>query len=144
MFYNTLGSGNQSTFCLGVRVRLNICMKFTFCKKQSRIRLCQLAFFKACHSQMNLSTYKAETDSQGREQTCGQGVVKGGGMDWEFGISRSKLLYAGRINNKVLLKSTGSYIQYPVINRNGKAYVKKGIYVYHGITLLYTQINTTS
>ena len=46
-------------------------------------------------------------------------------MDWEFGISRLKLLYAGRINNKVLLKSTGNYIQCPVINRNGKVMLKK-------------------
>ena len=65
-------------------------------------------------------------------------------MNWEFGISRSKLLYGGQINNKVLLYSTGNYIQYPVINRNGKEYVKACIYMYHGITLLYTQINTTS
>ena len=33
------------------------------------------------------------------------------------------------INNKVLLNSTGNYIQYPVINHNGKEY-KKNIYMY--------------
>ena len=43
-----------------------------------------------------------------------------GGMDWEFGISRCKLLYREWINNKVLLYSTGNYIQYLVINYNGK------------------------
>ena len=50
-----------------------------------------------------------------------------GGMDWEFGISRCKLLilYIEWINNKVLLYSTGSYIQYPVINHNGKEYEKE-------------------
>ena len=42
-----------------------------------------------------------------------------GGMDWEFGMSRGKLLYAGCIN-KALLYCTGNYIQYPVINYNGK------------------------
>ena len=42
------------------------------------------------------------------------------GIDWEFGISRCKLLYIGWINNKVLLYSTGNYFQYPVINHNGK------------------------
>ena len=31
--------------------------------------------------------------------TCG---CQGGGMDWEFGISRCKLLYIGWINNKAL------------------------------------------
>ena len=42
----------------------------------------------------------------------------GGGKDREFGISRYKLLYIGWINNN----STGNYIQYPVINHNGKEY----------------------
>ena len=40
----------------------------------------------------------------------------GEGMDWEFGISRCKLVYLELIKNKVLLYSTGNYIQYPVIN----------------------------
>ena len=34
----------------------------------------------------------------------------GGGMDWEFGINRCKLLYIEWINNEVLLYSTGNYI----------------------------------
>ena len=42
-----------------------------------------------------------------------------GGMDWEGGVSRCKLLYIEWIN-KVLLYSTGNYTQYPMINRNGK------------------------
>ena len=50
-------------------------------------------------------------------------VTKGGGWgwgrDWEFGISGCKQLYIEWINNKVLLYSTGNYIQYPVINHNG-------------------------
>ena len=62
-----------------------------------------------------------------REQTCGcQG--EGGAVDWEFGISRCKLLYIGWINGKVLLYSAGNYIQYPVINHNGKEYKKEYIY----------------
>ena len=47
------------------------------------------------------------------------GGGNGGGMDWELGISRYKLLYIEWINNKVLT-CTGNYIQYPVINHNGK------------------------
>ena len=73
---------------------------------------------------------QTETDSQTENRLVvakGEGV--GGGMDWEFGISRCKLLYIEWINNKVLLCSTGNYIQYPVINHNGKEY-KKCIYVY--------------
>ena len=34
----------------------------------------------------------------------------GRGMNWEFGISRCKLIYIDWINNKVLLYSTGDYI----------------------------------
>ena len=36
----------------------------------------------------------------------------GEGKGWEFGISRFKLLYTEWIDNKVLLYSTGNYIQY--------------------------------
>ena len=37
-----------------------------------------------------------------------------------FGISRQKLVYRGRINNKVLPYSTGKYSQNPGIDQNGK------------------------
>ena len=50
-------------------------------------------------------------------------------MDWEFEINRGKLLYLECINNKVLLCSTGNYIQYPVVNHNGKEYEKNGLYM---------------
>ena len=61
------------------------------------------------------------------------GCQEGGGergMDWEFGISRYKLLYIGWIN-KVLLYSTGNYIQYPIINHNGKEYEKEYMYIHN-------------
>ena len=61
--------------------------------------------------------YETETDSQTENRLV---VAEAGGIDWEFGISRCKLLYMEFINNEVLLYSTGSYIQYPVINHNGK------------------------
>ena len=79
---------------------------------------------------MNLSTTQRQTHRH-RDQTCGcQGRGGGGeGMDWEFGISRCKLVYLGWINNKVLLYSTGNYIRYPVINHNGKEYEKEYMYV---------------
>ena len=63
---------------------------------------------------MNLSTKQKQTHRH-REQICGcQGGGVVGGMDWEFRISRCKLVYRGWINNKVLLYSPGSYIQYPI------------------------------
>ena len=37
-------------------------------------------------------------------------------MDWESGISRCKLLHMEWINDKILLYSTGNYMQYPVNN----------------------------
>ena len=38
------------------------------------------------------------------------------------GVGRCKLLHLEWINNKILLYSTGNYIEYPVINHNGKEY----------------------
>ena len=55
----------------------------------------------------------------------------GGGKDWEFGISRCKLLYIGWINNKILWYSTVNYIQHPVINRDKKEYIYIYIYMYN-------------
>ena len=47
-------------------------------------------------------------------------VGEWGGMDWEVGISTCKLLYREWINNKVLLYSTGNYIQNPITKHDGK------------------------
>ena len=67
---------------------------------------------------MNLSTEKKQTYGLG-EQTCGcQGGEGGSGMDWEVGVSRCKLLYLEWISNKVLLYSTGNYIQSLVIEHD--------------------------
>ena len=46
----------------------------------------------------------------------------GGGIKWEVGVSRCKLLYIAWLNNKVLLSSTENYTQYPMVNHNGKEY----------------------
>ena len=59
-----------------------------------------------------------------------KGEGEGGGVDWEFGISRGKLLHIGWIHNKVLLYSTGNNIQYPVINHHGKEYKKECISIH--------------
>ena len=49
-------------------------------------------------------------------------------MEWEIGVGRCKLLHLEWTNNKVLLYSTGNYIQSPGINHNGKEY-KKNVYM---------------
>ena len=70
----------------------------------------------------------------------------GRGMEWEVGVSRCKLLYIEWINNKVLLYSTENYIQYPMINHNGKEYFFKNKDVYICITeslCCTAEINTT-
>ena len=81
-------------------------------------------------TEMNSSMKEKQTHRH-REQTCGCQGGSGEGMDWEFGISRGKLLYIGWINNKVLLYSIGNYIQYPVINHNGKENEKESSYMYN-------------
>ena len=45
-----------------------------------------------------------------------------------MGVSRCKLLYREWIHNRVLLYSTGNYVQCPVINHIGKEYIY--IYIY--------------
>ena len=56
-------------------------------------------------------------------------------------LSSCKLLhqYIGWLNTKVLLYSTGNYIQYPVINQNGREYEKVYVYMYNWTTLLYSK-----
>ena len=68
--------------------------------------------------------YKTETDSQTQRTDLWlpKGRKGGRGMDWEFGVSRCKLLHLVWINNEVLLYSTGDYIQSPGINHHGKEY----------------------
>ena len=75
-----------------------------------------------------------------RKQICGcQGRVAGE-KNWEFGISRCKLLYTGWISKKILLYSTENYTQYSVIKHNGKTIFLKSIYIYIHIHT-YIQLN---
>ena len=61
---------------------------------------------------MNPSTKQKQTH---REETHIEKRLKvarmegGSGMDWEFGVSRSKLLHLKWISNEVLLYTTWSY-----------------------------------
>ena len=102
----------------------------------------------------NEPIYETETKSGTYEQIGG---CQGGG-GWErVGVGvwdqQCKLVYIEWINNKVLLYSTGKYIQYPVINHNGKEYEKECvcmyiyiyiyIYIYKTESLCCTAINTT-
>ena len=75
----------------------------------------------------NELTYKTDSQTQKTNLRLPKGKGGEGGINQEFGISRYKLLYIKQIKNKVLLYSTGNYIQYPVINHNGKEYEKEYI-----------------
>ena len=66
------------------------------------------------------------TDLENRPVVAKAG--NGAGMDWEFGIGRCKLVYIEWIN-KVLLYSTGNYIQYPGMNHNGREHEKGYVYI---------------
>ena len=58
---------------------------------------------------MNLSTEKKQTLVHGEH---GFQVGGGGsGMDWEFAVSRCKVLHLEWISKEILLYSTGNYIQ---------------------------------
>ena len=75
---------------------------------------------------MTLSAKQKQTYRH-REQICGcrgWGRVEGG-KDWDFRVSRCKQLYREWINSMILLYSTVNYIQFLVINRNGKEYEKE-------------------
>ena len=73
----------------------------------------------------NEPTYKTETDSQ--TQRTDLWLLRGRG-DWEFGVSRYKLLHLEWMGIAVLLHSTGNYIQSLGIDHDGKYYEKKNVY----------------
>ena len=70
-------------------------------------------------TQMNLSRNRNRIMDIENRLVVAKGVGVGGGMEWEVGVSRCKLLYMGWINNRVLLYSTENYIQYQI----GRAHV---------------------
>ena len=80
---------------------------------------------------MNLSMKQKQKHGHRDRLVVAKGEGAEGGMEWEVGFGRCKLLYIEWINNKVLLYSTENYIQYPMINHNGKEYLKTCIYMYN-------------
>ena len=71
-------------------------------------------------AQMNLSTKQKQTHRHRDQTVVARGERGERGMYWEFEVGRRKLLHLEWINNKVLLYTTGDYIQSPGINHNGK------------------------
>ena len=80
-------------------------------------------------TQINISTKQKQTHRHRGQLWLLRGRESGGRNG--VGVSRCKLVYIEWINNKVLLYRTGNYIQYPVINHNGKEYKKECMYMYN-------------
>ena len=60
-------------------------------------------------AQMNLSTEKKIMDMENRTVVSKRGGG-GSGLDWEFGVSRCKLLYLEWLSNEILLYGMGNCI----------------------------------
>ena len=58
-----------------------------------------------------------------------KGVEDGKELNWEFGIIRYALVYIEWMNIKVQLYNTRNYIQYLMINHNGKEYENECVYI---------------
>ena len=80
---------------------------------------------------MNLFTKQKQTHKHRKTRGCQDGGVEGlwGWMDWESEISSYTLLDTGWKDSKVLLSSSGNYIQNPVTNHNREEYDKEDAYV---------------
>ena len=74
---------------------------------------------KICHKLTYLQNRNRLTDIENR-LVVAKGMGRRSGMDGEFRVGRWKLLHLEWINNKVLLYSTGNYIQPLGIDHSGR------------------------
>ena len=75
---------------------------------------------------INVSMKETQNQEQGDRLVAREGRERG---EEEVGVPGCKLLYTGWINNKVRLHSTENYISYCIIKHNGKAFLKKRMYI---------------
>ena len=80
---------------------------------------------------VNEAVYKTETDRDTENRCVVAAVGHRRQTEWEFTISRCKLLSVECTNSRVLLHNIGNYIQYPLINHNGREYEKECIHMYN-------------
>ena len=91
-------------------------------------------------AQVNFTKQKDSQTQKTNMVNIGEGGK--GGIDQELGINRYKLLYIKQIK-KLLLYSTGNYIQYPVINYNGIEYEKNTFFCKTESLCCTSETNTT-
>ena len=60
-------------------------------------------------------------------------------MDWEFGVSRYKLLHLVWISSEVLLYSAGNYIQSLGIEHDARQRKRMHVYMHEWVTMLYNR-----
>ena len=78
---------------------------------------------------MILSTKQKQITDMESKSVIVRGEGGGSRMDWDFGVSRCKLLHVGWISNEVLLYSTGNYIQPLEAEHDGRC-MRKRMYIY--------------
>ena len=96
-----------------------------------------LQFMGSQRVRHNLATEQQQNRNRLTDiETCGcKQEEEGRGIYWEVRVGRW-------INNEVLRYSTGNYIQYTVINRNGKEYIKEYICIIESLCYI-SEIGTT-
>ena len=81
-------------------------------------------------TQVNLSMKQKQNHRQKTDLWLPRERGAGEGWSGRLWLADVRLLYIEWINNKVLQYSTANYIQNPMINHNGKEYLKKNLYIY--------------
>ena len=80
-------------------------------------------------TQTNLSRTQTDSQTQRADLRLPRGRGLGDGRSGELGLADVMRLHEGERNSQVLKCSTENYIQYPVINHNGKKDPQKCIYL---------------
>ena len=82
--------------------------------------------------------YKTDSQTERTDMWLARGLGESR-MEWEFEISRCKLLHLEWVRNEVLLYSPGNYIQSPGIEHDGTEYERNIVYMYECVNMLYSR-----
>ena len=93
-------------------------------KSERERQICDITYLKYGTDTLICKTETGLTDIENR-LVVAKGKGGGSTRNWEFGVSRCKVLHLEWTSNKVLPYSTGNDIQ----ALNGRKYKKKNVYV---------------